>query len=228
MNTTLSIAARQSLLAAVLIAMLGMSAFFAFEPNVTRSQEVFLVSQTITDEVSFSTIPPDVSMTGSIAGLAGGYATGSTQFVINTNDAQGYTMTLVFSSTTAMSRNNGTGGFINNYTPATPGTPDFNWVDNSAGQSAEFGYTVAASTTGQVDQSFRHTGSTCNTGSTETALRCWLNPSTTPETIIVTNSPTPSSTSTLTFKVAVPNGPNPALPSGIYIATGTLTATTNP
>ncbi len=119
--------------------------------------------------------------------------------------------------------------YINNYTPASAGVPDFAWIDNISGQSAEFGYTVRASTTGEVDPSFRNNGSACNTGASETNDACWLNPtSTVAETIISTTAPVLSSTTTIKFKVAVPSSPSPALPAAFYVATATLTATNNP
>ncbi len=228
MNSThLIYSAKNAFVAAVLIVAFFASTFFALEPQLGRSAEPFdfLVTQTITDEIAFIVYPGDVTMAGTIAGFTGGYATGTTMVAIRTNDAQGYTMTLVFSSTTAMSASSS--AYINNYTPDTINIPDFTWVDNASGAAAEFGYTVRASTTGEVDQSFMSAGSTCNSGSTETNDRCWLNPSTTPERIIYTSGPSNSSTSTIKFKVAVPNAPSPSLPTGTYVATGTLTATNN-
>lgn len=172
-------------------------------------------------------------MAGSIAGLTGGYATGTTVASINTNNATGYNMTLHFATNSVShamvaSTTNPSSAYISNYTPASGGVPDFTWVDNTTGQSAEFGYTVRASTTGEVDSSFMNNGSACAAGTTETNDRCWLNPTTTPERIINSTASNGSSTTTIKFKVAVPNAPSPALPSGFYIATGTLTATTNP
>jgi hypothetical protein len=138
-------------------------------------------------------------------------------------------MTLDFSDSPAMNAN-ATSSSINNYSPAGAGVPDYSWVDNTTGNPAEFGYTVSASTTSDLDQSFLDNGSnTCNTGSTDGVDTCWLNPSTTPEVII--NRSTEASdgaTTTIKFKVAVPSNPSPALPADTYVATGTLTATNNP
>ncbi len=229
MHTHLAYSARQALIASVLVVLLGISTFFAFEPQVGRTQvnEVFTVTQQITDEISFTVAPADVTMVGTIAGLTGGSATGTTYAVVRSNDAGGYNMTLAFSSSTAMGQNGGS-GYINNYTPSVALTPDFAWADNSTGQAAEFGYSVTASTTTDIDPTFLNNGSACNTGSGSTLHRCWMNPSTTPETIINRSTPTGGSTTTLTFRVHVPNSPSPALPSGFYTATGTLTATNNP
>ncbi len=228
-NTHLLNSVQKAFVAAFLIFALGVLTFFAFEPSVGRAiSSNFTVSQTISAEISFLATTSVTTMVGSIAGVTGGYATGTNLTVVSTNNSTGYNMTLQFSSSTAMNLNNGV-AFINNYTPAATSAPDFVWVDNSSGQAAEFGYTVRASTTGEVDPSFRNNGSACNVGATETDDRCWQNPtSTVAETIINTSSATPSSTTTIKFKVAVPNSPSPTLPTGVYIATGTLTAVTNP
>ncbi|MCR4285462.1 MAG: hypothetical protein NUW00_01050 [Candidatus Kaiserbacteria bacterium] len=235
MNTShILYSARYAFVASTLVFALGLCTFFAFEPSVTRSataNDSFTVTQTITNEISFRTAPGDVTMVGSIAGLTGGYATGTTMVVINTNNATGYNMTIHFAtSTSGRAMQASSTAYINDYTQAgAAGVPDYSWVDNSTGQAAEFGYTVTASTSAEVDQSFLNNGSACNSaGGTNDVDRCWLNPTTSPETIINSAAPNGSSTSTIKFKVAVPNAPSPALSSGSYVATGILTATTNP
>jgi hypothetical protein len=227
--------ARGALIATLLIVALGAMSFFVFEPSIGHSQitDEFTVSQTITNEISFNVTATDVTMTGAIAGLTGGYATGTTVVSVNTNNVTGYNMKLHFATNTVAhamvaSSTDPSSAYIGNYTPAVAGVPDYTWVDNASGQSAEFGYTVTGTTPGEVDPSFMNNTSSCNAGTNETANRCWLNPTTTPETIINSTASNSNSTTTLTFKVAVPNAPSPALPSGVYIATGTLTATTNP
>lgn len=203
--------------------------FFTLEPSIGHSQEVFTVSQTITDEVSFRLIPADVTMAGSIAGLSGGFATGTTKTVVTTNDPQGYNMTLSFSTTTAMHKNGVPSNVINNYTPSTVNIPDYNWVTNASGGAAEFGYTVMASTSAELNQSFKNNGSACNqSGGSSTLHKCWLNSSTTPKVIMSSAAPVAYSTTTIKFKVAVPSNPSPVVPSGIYVATGTLTIAGNP
>lgn len=229
-TTHIALSAKIALIAAFVLLFVGIAAFFALEPSVGRAiTDNFTVTQVITDEISFTVAADDVTMVGSIQGLTGGYSEGDTVAVVRTNDAQGYTMQLKFATTTSgHAMQASSTAWINDYTPATPGTADFLWVDNAGGGASEFGYTVLASTTGQVDLAFRDDGAGCGAGSNETADRCWLNPTTTPQTIIATAGPTAGSTSTIKFKVAVPNSPSPALPTGNYVATGILTATNNP
>lgn len=219
-----------SFTATLLCIAVAMLTFVVLEPTVGRAiTDSFTVSQTITDEISFLVTADDVTMNGSIQGLTGGYATGTTMVVVRSNDEAGYNMTLHFAtSSSGHAMQASSTAYINDYTPASPGVPDFTWVDNTSGQSSEFGYTVSASTTGEVSTLFRNNGTVCNAGSNETADRCWLNPTTTPHTIVSSAAPVSGSTTTIKFKVAVPNNPSPALPSGTYVATGILTATNNP
>jgi hypothetical protein len=225
----------QSLIAAFLAIALVLISYVILEPRVGRTQvsDSFTVTQEITGEISFLVAAADVTMSGTISGITGGYATGTTRAVVQSNDPQGFNMTLRFATTTAgYAMTASSTAYINDYTPAstTPGVPDYNWTDNGTGGSAEFGYTVAASTTADLDPSFLNDGSGCNTGAGQTADKCWLNPTSTPETIISTTGPTPVSgaTTTIKFKVAVPSGPTPSLPAAFYVATATLTATNNP
>lgn len=224
--------AKYAFVAAVLMVAFAMLSFFAFEPTLGRADSTpkdFTITQQITNEISWTLTPGNVSMAGSIAGLTGGYATGTTVAVVNTNNALGYNMTIYFATTSSgQAMQASSSAYINNYAPVGgTTTPDYNWIDHTAGQSALFGYTVKGSTTGEVAQAFKDGGAACNTGSNETANKCWSVPTTTPKVIMNSTGPNTSSTSTIQFKVAVPSSPSPALPSAFYTATATLTLTTN-
>ena len=102
------------------------------------------------------------------------------------------------------------------------GEPDFGFVPEA---SATFAYTVAASTTADVDPSFQHNNTdTCNTGSNTTPELCWATPSTTEFTIVDSSSPTADqgASSTITFRVNVPSGAVPTPAAETYVATATL------
>lgn len=228
--------ARYALIATTLVFALALFSFFTFEPSVGRAlTDSFTVTQTVSNEISFSTPASDVTMVGTITGLTGGNSYGTTTVVVKTNNALGYNMTLHFATTTSGEAMQASStAYINDYTPtagdvAQGNLPDFVWVDNASGQAAEFGYTVFASSSADVVAAFLNDGgSTCGSGS-NTSNRCWANPTTSPKSIISTASPTPGSgsTTTIQFKIAAPNPPSPLLPTGTYIATGTLTAVTN-
>ena len=227
-------AGQNACISALMIVGLLATAYVILEPTVSRGQaasDTFEVTQTITGEISFLVIAADVTMVGGINGLTGGYATGTTYAVIQTNDPDGYTMTIrfPFATTTGMDGDT-TATFINNYTPATPGTADFAWVDNASGGASEFGYSVSASTTADVAQAFKDNGAVCGGGGTLDDIdKCWLNGSTTAQTIIsrTSGAAATGATTTIRFKVSVPNNPSPSLDADTYTATATLTATNN-
>lgn len=236
-NTHLLYSARHALIASVLIGALGISTFFAFEPSVSRAiTDDFTVTQTVGSEISFLTTAADVTMQGTLSGITGGVSSGTTTVVVLTNDSAGYNMTMSFASTTAnpgVAMNGNTqGGYVGNYTPATPGTPDYTF--SVAANAAEFAYTVNASTTADLDQTFLDNGAgTCGVGAVNTSeSACWLNPTTSPtyaETIVNRNAETPSSgaTTSIAFRLQITSNPSPAIPEDIYVATATLTALTN-
>jgi hypothetical protein len=209
-----------------------LGSFSLFEPIVTHGQanDTFTVRQQITSEISFLTPAPDVTMTPAIAGITGGNAFGTTTFNISTNDPDGYNVTIAFATGTAMQGENITSD-IPNYAPdAGAGNADYTFSAIGAGE-AGFAYSVNSTTTPQyVDPTFKNNGSTCGGGSPSNG-HCWYNRSDadTAETIINATSSTAvtGATSTLVFQVGVGNTPSPALQTGFYNATATLTATNN-
>lgn len=235
-HTHLLHSARHAFIAAFLIAALGVTSFLAFEPSMSRAiTDDFVVTQTVGSEISFLTSASDVTMNGTLNGITGGISSGTTTVVVLTNDSAGYNMTLRFASTTAnpgIAMNGNTqGGYIANYTPATPGVPDFGF--SVAANAAEFAYAVDASTTADLDTSFRNNGSACNdAGGGDVAFGCWMNPTTSPsyaETIINRTSETSASgaTTSIGFRIQIASNPAPAVPEDTYVATATLTALTN-
>ncbi len=201
-----------------------MAGFLYFEPMVSHAvTSVFSIRQQITGEISFLVPPTNITMNGALAGITGGNATGSTYAVVQTNQATGYTMDISFENSPAMLGETTGSTAIRNYGTTTEPTYGF-----FASTSAVFAYTVSASTTSDLDQSFLNNGSACNAGAGYTANTCWQGPTSTSNYRIVSRSSAASNgaTTTLTFKVNVPNNPSPALQSDFYTATATLTALT--
>lgn len=215
-----------SFVSATLALLLILLTFFSLEPTVGRAISTNIKqTQVVTAEISFLATS-SITMLPQIAGITGGNSSGSSTVRVLTNNATGYNMTMLFSSTTAMGRNGG-GGSIRNYNPSTVNVPDFTFANEVFGQ---FAYTIRASTTADMDQSFKDTGAACNSGSGDVATKCWLNPSTTAKTIINRTTATQSSgaTTTIGFRVNIPSNPVPAIQQGTYVATATLTAVVNP
>ncbi len=213
----------------LIVAVVLYMSYLAFEPTlgIAQIEDQFIVTQVVTSEISFLTTANDVTMSPSLAGITGGTSNGQTQVVVSTNDPSGYNMTLKASSSAAM-QGNTQGGEIPDYTPSTPTVPDFAF--SVAANTAEMGYTVEASTTADLDQSFKDNGSACDVGAADAVDACWLNASTTNETIVnrATETSVSGSTTTVKFRITINSSPSPLIPADTYVATTTLTATINP
>ncbi len=218
----------QSIIATFVIISLLAVTFFAVEPKVGQAiaGTPFTIKQTITGEISFTTQAPNVTMTGNLNGVTGGTANGTTTAVVTTNNSNGYTMTIAFTNNTtdnAMLGESSLSTSIRDY-PASSSEPTYGFYTSSS--SAVFGYSVTASTTSDLDASFKHDGaSLCNTGATVTPGVCWMEPQTSSFQIINRGTAaTSGATTTISFKVHVPNAPSPAVVTDVYTATATLTA----
>lgn len=196
-------------------------AFILLEPVITTAQtDQFTITQVVTAELSFVASTTDVTMAGTLAGITGGNATGTTQVVVLTNNTNGYAMDIAFSNTPAMRGNVSGSTGIRNYGSTTEPTYLF-----FGSTSAQFAYTVNSSTTADIDQSFKNNGTACNTGASYTANTCWMGATSTSNFRIISRNTaaTTSATSTIQFKVNIPNNPSPAVNSDTYTATATLT-----
>lgn len=217
----------QSAIATFLIVALVAVTFFIAEPKVGQSATSgpFTIKQTITGEISFTTNASNVTMNGDLNGVTGGTANGTTSAVVTTNNSAGYTMTIAFannSTDNAMLGESSLSTAIRDY-PASSSEPTYGFYTSSS--SSVFGYSVTASSTSDLDQSFKQSGTTCNAGSTVTPGICWMEPTTSSFQIINrTSAATTGATTTISFKVHVPNAPSPAVVTDVYTATATLTA----
>ncbi|MFT7644583.1 MAG: hypothetical protein ACI9BF_000232 [Candidatus Paceibacteria bacterium] len=201
--------------------------FFVAEPAISYGQtDVFTIKQTITGESSFKVTAPDVTMAGSISGLTGGNATGTTQFVVLTNSSAGYSVTIDFfnnAGAQAMLGDTSASQSIVDYVGSTM-QPEYDFTTTA---SAQLAYTVTASSSDDLDASFLDNGAACGSGGSGMNGRCWMAPSTTDFMIMdTTAAELAGATSTITFKVHVPNSASPALTADTYTATATLTLIT--
>ncbi len=163
------------------------------------------------------TAAANVTMSPSLAGVTGGTANGSAVTTVTTDDAAGYELYYKASSSPAM-KGNTSGDSIANYVPTTS-DPDFTFsVPSSA---AEFGFTPEGT---DIANKYRDNGSTCNTGTNDTADACWNAVPTTNELIAKrTSANTPSGTAT-TLKFRITIGSSGFKLEDTYTATTTITA----
>lgn len=236
MNTQkVTIAIIESLVVAAIVLGFVTTSYFVVEPQVGLGQSTtsgpFTIKTTIVDEISFLVGAVNVTATGSINGITGGTANGSTTVVVRSNDSQGYNMTIAFfnnGTNEAMRGDTSLSSSIRDY-PSTSTQPTYTF--STASTSAVFGYTVSATDNTDVAQSFLNNGSVCNSGGSANATSsfCWMEPRITAFEFIRRTTPTLSSgsTSTIHFRIHVPNNPSPVVPSDVFTATATLTATNN-
>ncbi len=224
-----------SLISAALIVLLLLSSLIIFEPVVSRAiTDEFTVTQTVSSAIAFAASTTDVTMDGTLDGLTGGTSYGTTTVRVTSNNATGYNLSIKFSSTTAMIRNGSTASEIQNYVYSTSTASYPAGFDTSLAY-AQFGFTVNASTTSEISSVFTHNGSLCGTSNNGsfTVNNCWRGASSTNASaateLINSSAPTPASgsTSTVQFRITIPNGPVPSVPNGTYVATATLTALDN-
>ena len=219
-------AAVQSVVTAVLILSLAFAGFMLAEPSISHGQadtSTFRIRQTITDETSFLVDPSNVTMNATISGITGGNATGSSRFVVKSNNASGYYVDIAFFNNAgahAMYGDEDGGEQLRDYSGDVAGQPSYNFTASTA---AQFAYTVNSTTTSDTDPSFKNNGSACNAGASQTYGKCWKSPVTSAFRIIDrSTAATTGATSTIYFKVNVPSGANPVPTAQTYTATATL------
>lgn len=218
-----------AVIASTVAVVLLIIAYFTFEPQIGHAvtSNDFRIRQTITDETSFLVQPSNVTMTGSIAGVTGGTANGSTTFAVISNNSTGYTVSIAYYNNAgayAMLGDTTSSESIRDYGGDLAGQPSYNFTASTA---AQFAYTVDSTTDGDTDQSFRDNGVSCNqAGGTGNSL-CWKAPATAGYTIVDRgSSAVTGATSTISFRVVVPSGSDPAVTADTYTATATLTLLT--
>ena len=209
----------------LIVALVAMATFIAYEPNVSQAvEDQIVVTQLVTGEITISS-PSNVTMSPSIVGTTGNPgspSTGYASWTIITNNVSGFTATLRASSTTMIGNVNG--DIIDAYTAATAGVPDYTW-DVPSG-NAEFGYNATTTTAADLHQSFRNNGTACNDGALMTTNNCWLAASTTAKILINRTTPTLVGGVILGLKFQVELDGH-SVTADTYVATTTVTATTN-
>lgn len=166
--------------------------------------------------LSLSAIP-DVVMAPNLGGVIGGTATGSTAFLVITDSAAGYSVTMRASTSPALRNGVNT---IADYVPAG-GVPDFLFTTGST--NAHFAYSPEGV---DIAERFQDAGSVCGVSGSDSLNRCYDGLSTTPVEIVRRTTANHPSGSTTTIQFVVGIGGNITVPEGVYQATTTITALT--
>lgn len=221
-----------ALVSSVTIVSMLCAAFFLVEPTISYGQTAsneFTIKQVVTGESAFLVQPTDVTTTGAISGITGGNASGTTQFVVVSNNSAGWYVDIAF-------ENNGTpqtmigdadaSEAIKDYLGDVGGQPSYGYT---SAPSAQFAYTVRSNTPTDTAQSFLNAASVCNSSGgsqngTTKATKCWKEPTTTGFKVAQRNASSPTgATSTLEFDITVPASATPIPEAQTYTATATLT-----
>jgi hypothetical protein len=181
------------------------SASYVLKAGYQQMNEVYISLSGVTD----------VTMSPAIPGVSGGEANGSTTVTVTTDSTAGYQLTILSSATPAMQSSLDT---ISDYAPAGA-PPDYTF--NYGASDALFGYTPEGI---DIVARFLDNGSnTCNTGSSETPLRCWDGLSTSAEAVASGSGPNHPNGATTTVNFRVGIGGSVGQTEGVYYATTTLT-----
>ena len=157
----------------------------------------------------------DVTMSPAIAGVSGGIGAGSTSWTVTTDNPAGYSLSIRADSNPALQSL--TSDF-DDYAPSGS-DPDYTWT--VATTASEYGFTPEGS---HIVQRFKDNGSACNTGSGDTADRCWAGLTTSDQTIAQSGSANHPSGTTTTVKMQAEVGADFIQPNGTYEANVTVTA----
>ena len=173
--------------------------------------------QMYTSFISIGTLVP-VTL-NPINGVTGGTATGTVSATVLTDNPAGYSLSIAATSSPALT--DPAGAVFSDYASVSSTTPDFAFT--IAPTSSAFGFSVYGT---DAVSKYLNNGSTCNTGSTNTAFTCWDNFTTSPKVIAQSTGPNnPTGTQTdLNLEAKV--GTSKIQDSGTYTATITVTAVT--
>ncbi|MBP9771683.1 MAG: hypothetical protein KBD16_02040 [Candidatus Pacebacteria bacterium] len=151
-----------------------------------------------------------------ISGLAGGTSKATSSWTVITDNNAGYTLTIEATSSPALKGANGAG--FGDYV-TTGADPDFIFSVNAA--SSTFGFSPEGT---HIPTRFKDNGSVCNTGTGDTADRCYVGLSTSPEIIAVSGSANAPEGTLTTARFAAGIGTSRIQESGAYTATIVVTA----
>lgn len=197
--------------------------YLSFEPAVINAAnpDTIDVTATVTSDVAISS-PADVVLSGTIGGVAGGFATGSAVFNVKTSNTTGYSLKVHADQADTLNLD-GTNHF-DDYSA----TPTYAWT---LGSGSGFGFTVNMPVADVLDTAtaFRDTGAACGSGTSNSDNTCWRGFDSTNDIEVVNRTTATDAAGTdvtLAFEAMLVSGT--ILPPGSYVATITVTGTPTP
>jgi hypothetical protein len=166
--------------------------------------------------ISISPPPADLTLTA-IGGINGEGSEGTISWTVTTDNWAGYSMSIKANTTPALT--SAEDSFANYVLSGAD--PDYNF--SIASNTSAFGFSPEGTDT--VTR-FRNTGTVCNSGTGETASKCWDGLSATPQTVFNKNTSNHPSGSTDVVRFRAESGANHIQISGSYTAPITVTAVT--
>ena len=156
----------------------------------------------------------NVTMSPSIGGLTGGTSNGSTSFTVTTDDPAGYTASITASTSPALRSATDT------FADYVPGGANPDFVFANAATASSFAFTVEGT---DIHSRFMDNGSSCGTGSGNTADACWDGLTTAPKSILSRAGATQPNGTATTLKFRAESGSGHIQTNGVYTATTTIT-----
>lgn len=160
--------------------------------------------------------PSDLIL-ASMSGLSGGSSEGTMSWLVTTDNAAGYTMSIESTTTPALKS---AVDSLDDYVPVGA-NPDYNFIN--AANTSRFGFSSEGS---QASARFKDDGASCNTGALETVGKCWDGLSTTPKVMAGSTTSNMPSGSTATVRLRAESGVDHIQTSGQYEVTIVVTAST--
>jgi len=220
---------KQTLSLTLIITLILSGCYIFYEPQITKAVDATTtITLTVTSEININ-CSSTAALAPDIAGQSGGTATGTFGCVIETNDTDGYNLSIKKNQKLQIS--DAVNQRFDDYATASAAT-DWTWDPTLAGEE-EFGFCVnsSASTTDIVQKHRDNGTSDCATSTSVTAWHCWHPIPTAALTEQVANrttgGATPAGGVLITFGLQATAGSSNNLNIGNYVSTTTVTALAN-
>ncbi len=159
-------------------------------------------------------VPGNIALSPSIPTTGGGVANGQGIWTVTTDNTAGYSATLQGAAPPALVSG------VNSFANYTPGGAAPDYTFSVAAAAGEFGFSPEGT---DIADRYKDNGASCNTGSGDTADRCWDPIATSATTVALRTTGNHPAGTPLTLKFRAESGASNTQAPGTYTATATLT-----